>query len=141
MNRAVLVDTCVWSLALRRVQGSLGGADLAIVGELAELIRHGRAQLAGMVRQELLTGIRRAEQFARLQHDLRAFPDPRLDAADYEAAASAANACRARGVSGSAVDFLLCAVALRRGWAIFTTDRDFAAYALHLPIHLHATGQ
>ena len=34
-------------------------------------------------------------------------------------------------------DLLICAVAVRHGLKIFTTDTDFAAYARHLPIKLH----
>jgi len=40
-------------------------------------------------------------------------------------------------VQGSPTDFLLCAVALRRGFAILTTDGDFAAFARLLPLRLH----
>ena len=69
--------------------------------------------------------------------DLRAFEDPRLGVEDYEAAALASNDCRAAGVSGSAVDFLICAVALRRNWPVFTMDHDFTRYARHLPLRLH----
>jgi len=34
---------------------------------------------------------------------------------------------------------LICAVALRRGWQIFTTDGDFAHYAKVLPIKLFSS--
>jgi predicted nucleic acid-binding protein len=34
-------------------------------------------------------------------------------------------------------DLLICAVAVRHGLKIFTTDTDFAAYARHIPIKLH----
>jgi uncharacterized protein len=46
------------------------------------------------------------------------------------------NRCRARGISGSALDFLICAAAHRNKWAIFTTDRDFQRYASVLPVRL-----
>ena len=54
----VLVDTPVWSLALRRKQVDLSAREKAITEALAELIRDGRAQLMGAIRQELLSGIR-----------------------------------------------------------------------------------
>jgi predicted nucleic acid-binding protein len=69
---------------------------------------------------------------------LRAFPDEPLTTEDYEEAARANNRCRRAGVAGSAIDFLLCAAALRRRWAILTTDRDFKRYSKHLTIRLHA---
>jgi len=42
-----------------------------------------------------------------------------------------------RGVAGSAIDFLICAIALRRNWQIFTTDRDFIRYAEVLALKLY----
>ncbi len=48
------------------------------------------------------------------------------------------NLCRRHGVQGTATDLLLCAVAVRHGLRIFTTDADFDLYAKHLPITRHA---
>jgi len=59
-----------------------------------------------------------------------------MDAGGYEEAVRASNQCRRGGIAGSPVDLLMCAVALRYGWQIFTTDRDFARYAAVLPIQL-----
>ena len=53
----ILVDTSVWSLALRRKTESLNATERFLVAELSELIREGRARLVGLVRQELLSGI------------------------------------------------------------------------------------
>jgi len=133
----VLVDTSVWSLALRRRARDLAPEQKRIRQELAELIREGRAQLLGVVRQELLSGIRGETQYEGLRADLRAFDDPRMTVDDYEEAGRAHNRCRARGVAGSTIDFLVCAAALRRDWPIFTTDQDFLRYARCLPIRLH----
>ena len=48
------------------------------------------------------------------------------------------NQCRSHGIAGSAVDFLICAAAHRRGWSILTTDRDFQNYASVRPLRLHS---
>ena len=125
----VLVDTPVWSLALRRRRGELNARERRVTLMLAELIREGRAQLMGVVRQELLSGIREEERFKKLRDYLRAFEDPQPQTGDYEEAARMANLCRRQGVAGSTVDFLICALAGRRNWHILTTDRDFARYA------------
>ncbi len=71
----VLVDTSVWSLALRRKNESLGTNERPLVAELAELIREGRARVIGLVRQELLSGIKTTEQYEKLRLHLRSFPD------------------------------------------------------------------
>ena len=55
---------------------------------------------------------------------------------DFEEAALFHNACRSKGLQGSHTDFLICAVAVRHGVPILTTDRDFAAFSDHLPIQL-----
>jgi len=134
----VLVDTPVWSLALRRRPEHLSESQQGLVNVLAELIREGRAQMLGPVRQELLSGIREETQYKRIRDYLRAFREPSLEAEDYEDAARMSNRCRSGGIAGSPVDFLICAAAHRRGWTIFTTDRDFQNYASVLPLRLHS---
>ena len=129
----VLVDTSVWSLALRRKRQ----APTPVVRELAEVVREGRVAMIGPIRQELLSGLKESQQFDLLRDHLRAFPDLALESADFEEAAQCFNRCRAKGIQGSNTDFLICAVAVRRNWAIFTTDGDFPAYARALPLHLH----
>ena len=130
---SVLVDTSVWSLALRRRNPADDGA----VRELQELIREGRVHLIGPIRQEVLSGVREAAQFQTLRDRLRSFPDLPLETVDHERAAEHFNLCRRYGVQGSNTDFLLCAVAERHNLAILTTDGDFESFSRHLPIALH----
>ena len=134
----VLIDTSVWSLALRRKNESLSTNERFLVAELSELIREGRARMIGLVRQELLSGIKATEQYEKLRLHLRSFPDEVVDTSDYEEAAKAGNRCRAKGVVVSIVDILLCTVANKRLWTIFTTDPDFSNYAKVLPLRIHA---
>lgn len=128
----VLVDTSVWSLALRRRAPGHESVD-----ELRRLIAHGRAAMIGPIRQEILSGLRDGAAFSRLRDHLRAFPDEPVEAVDYERAAEHFNTCRTAGVQGSNTDFLLCAVAERHAMPILTTDVDFTRYASLLPIRLH----
>jgi predicted nucleic acid-binding protein len=134
----VLVDTPVWSLALRRKPAGLNPREHALTRALAELIREGRAQIMGLIRQELLSGIREAERFDKLRNYLRAFDEPRLEVHDYEEAAQMHNRCRPRGIAGSPIDFLICAVAHRREWQVFTTDQDFERYVKVLGLKLYS---
>lgn len=133
----VLVDTPVWWLALRRTSTNLNAVEQGLIAALQELIRDARAQLIGPVRQELLSGIRHENTFTRVRDQLRAFDEPSLDPADYEEAAHIHNRCRSRGISGSSIDFLICAAASRREWQIFTTDQDFPRYAHWAPLNLY----
>jgi predicted nucleic acid-binding protein len=129
----VLVDSSVWSLALRR---NTTNEAIVIVNVLRDLIADGRVVLLGAIRQEVLSGVRYKEQFARLQEYLRAFPDLELTTEDFELAAEFFNTFRSNGVQGSNTDFLLCAVAHCRGYSIFTTDKDFENFRSHIPVIL-----
>ena len=129
----VLVDTSVWSLALRRARP----APAPVAQELAELVREGRAVIIGPIRQELLSGLRGNQQFQALRDHLRAFPDLELETADFEEAAHVSNLCRSKGIQGSNTDFLMCAVASRRDLSIFTTDSDFRAFRQVVALTLH----
>lgn len=131
----VLVDTSIWSLALRRTSTA---SNESVSAALASLVEDGRVAIIGPIRQELLSGIKERAQFERLREHLRAFPDMPLTTDDYEEAATFFNQCRERGVQGSNTDFLICAVAIRNGFSIFTDDDDFGHYAKVLPISLHS---
>lgn len=132
----VLVDTPVWSLALRRRAVDLGSEERLLTQALYELVREGRVQLLGATRQEVLSGIRDESQFRRIRNDLRAFDDISLGVSDYEEAAHMSNKCRGAGIAGTAVDMLICSVSVHHGWQIFSTDRDFTHYAEVLPIQM-----
>ena len=129
----VIVDTSVWSLALRRKQPV---ADAATI-ELARLIDAGDALIAGPIRQELLSGIASQAQFKLVRERLEAFQDIPIETADYERAALCFNQCRTQGIQGSNTDYLICALALRLGLPVFSADRDFPRYAKILRVRLH----
>ena len=128
----VLVDTSIWSLALRR-RSTPASADSI---RLNDLIDEMRVVMIGPIRQELLSGIRDSAQYIKLRGYLRAFPDFKIEADDYERAADCCNTCRRQGIQGSSVDFLICSVAKHHGLPIFTVDKDFKYYAKFLGIKL-----
>lgn len=132
----VIVDTSVWSLALRRRRKDLSPPHRATVLLLREMIVQGDAVLLGIVRQELLTGVTSLQAFEAMRQRLHEFDDLPPDTEDYERAASAANECARRGVSTTTADMLICAMATGRDLPILTLGRDFERYAKHLPIRL-----
>jgi predicted nucleic acid-binding protein len=79
----VIVDTSVWSIALRRNASE----SLAPVQELRHLIHDHRVQMIGPIRQEILSGIRSESQFSKLRKHLESFPDLPILTEDYVAAA------------------------------------------------------
>ena len=132
----VLVDSPVWSLSLRRRAVDLSAEEQRLTQILYQLIQGGQVQLLGSVRQEVLSGIREESVFRKIREHLGDFPDAKLDKHDYEEAARISNLCRRGGITGSAIDMLMCSVSLRHGWEIFTTDNDFSHYQRILRIRL-----
>lgn len=133
----ILVDTSIWSLSIRRDEANLRSEELKVRSELAQLIKEGRARIIGPIRQELLSGIRDHSRFELVRTRMRALPDEPLSETDYEEAARVNNLLRSKGIAGSVIDCLICAVAVRQGFAVFSADQDFRHYAKHLPITIH----
>lgn len=129
----VIVDTSVWSLALRRDVPR----NTQPVQELQNLIENHRVQMMGPIRQELLSGIRHQTHFNSLKKHLDSFPDLQILTEDYVIAARFFNLCRSKGVQGSNTDFLICSAAARTKFSVYTADKDFNLYTMHLPIALH----
>jgi len=129
----VIVDTSVWSLALRRG----GQSRIPCAKELHGLIEDHLVQMIGPIRQEILSGIRSESQFNSLKKHLSGFADLPILTEDYVLAARYFNICRSKGIQGSNTDFLMCAVSVRNELPIYTTDNDFELYAKHIPIRLH----
>lgn len=67
----IIVDTCIWSLALRKNTVEANPC----IEELKNLIEEIRVQLIGPIRQELLSGIKSKKQFDTLKRHLEAFAD------------------------------------------------------------------
>jgi predicted nucleic acid-binding protein len=129
----IIVDTCIWSMALRRNNVK----ETSYTEELIHLIDEVRVQLIGPIRQELLSGIKLKKQFDVLKQHLQAFEDVELDAQDYELAAEYSNAARKKGIQGSNTDFLICAISSRRKMPILTTDKDFINFQSVFSVSLH----
>ncbi len=130
----VLVDTSIWSLAFRKKDKS--EQDIAIINTLNQLIMNDEVVIIGAIRQEILSGIRHDKQFKSLQAKLSYFPDLAVTTNDYILASDCFNQCRRKGVQGSHIDFLICAVAIQHKLPIFTLDKDFTNYQNILDIQL-----
>ena len=119
----VLVDTCAWSLLLRRKSKSAMSEDEKLmVASLIDTIQDGRVAILGPIRQEVLSGVTEASQFEKLRSALEAFPDEQLTTTHYEEAARLFNLFRGHGVECGSTYVLICAVAVRMRWAILTSD-------------------
>jgi predicted nucleic acid-binding protein len=129
----VLVDTSVWSLALRKK----ANRNDAIIRELYELIRELRVIMIGPIRQEILSGISDMKKYEQLRDRLRSFEDVPLETGHYELASHLFNQCRKRGIQGSHIDFIICAASMLQSAPIFTMDKDFEKYKKFVEIQLY----
>lgn len=128
----IIADTSIWSQFLRRSNTS----DSPEVEFLKQAILERRIQMLGIVRQELLSGIKNPTQFIEISQILQGFPDLLASSEDHLIAAQFFNRCRSHGIQGSPVDFLICAQAHRNDMKILTLDKDFHHYTDYLPIRL-----
>ena len=127
----VIVDTDVWSEAFRKK-----GPKSEFVDELLNLIQEGRVQMIGVVRMEILCGIRGEKMFRTLKEKLDAFPDRPLDSEVFVTAAQLLNLCRSKGIQGSNNDFIICACSMLWKTPILSKDKDFIGYQKILPIEM-----
>lgn len=123
----VLVDTCIWSHALRSKKPEFE----AEIKSLEILIADQRVLIIGAIRQEVLSGYSDLNKFDTLKTKLNYFENEPILDEDYITAAKFYNQCRQKGIQGSHIDLLICAVAVRLNIQIFTSDKDFFFYQQH----------
>jgi predicted nucleic acid-binding protein len=137
----VIVDTSIWSLALRRKGKDLSPTQRASTLLLRDLISAGVVALPGVVRQEVLSGIRSQATFDRIAEYLGDFSDVRAEVEDFEEGARCYNRCFDAGVAPSTPDMMICALALRLDASIFSSDPDFQMYSGVLGVRVPTLAQ
>lgn len=128
-----LIDTSIWSIVLRRKKHSRD--EEQIIQKFSELVEDFRAKIIGPIRQEILSGLP-PTWFKTIKEYLDGFEDLSINTEDYERAAEMFSVCRAKGIQGSHIDYLICAVSERNHLPIYTKDGDFKQYKKYLPIIL-----
>jgi predicted nucleic acid-binding protein len=129
----LLVDTSVWSLALRRdieatepevqeLKDALFGSNLVVT--------------TGLVLQELLQGFSGAKAQAQIIERFAALPLLQPDRDDHIGAAVLRNACRQAGIQIGTIDALLAQLAIRHGLTLLSTDKDFTHAAKHCALRV-----
>ena len=127
----LLVDTSVWSQALRRDRP----AEVPEVTRLGLAIDRGESLLTtGLILQELLQGFAGATAQQQIIDRFAAFPLIVPDRRDHIAAAELRNTCRRGGVQVGTIDALLAQLCLRHDLTLLTTDRDFHHIARLAPL-------
>lgn len=127
----LMVDTSVWSLALRRSLPS----DTPEVHTLKTCL--GRGDLivtTGLILQELLQGFRGPTARKKIIRDFSLLPVITPDIEDHIEAAELRNRCRRKGVQVGTIDALIARLCIGHDLSLLTTDRDFLAMSRHCPL-------
>jgi predicted nucleic acid-binding protein len=131
----ILVDTSIWSLALRRPSGAVNKEAIL----LKTIIEQGEdVYLLGVILQEVLQGIRNSKDFLALKEYFRAFPLIDLTREDYVRAAELKNQLIGKGRPASTIDVLIASTAISHRLHLFTADKHFAQIAEHSELKLLA---
>jgi predicted nucleic acid-binding protein len=129
----VLVDTSVWSLALRRGEPDPGPE----VAYLAECLAQGREVLTtGLILQEILQGFHGPRQETRIIAKLSALACVTPNRDDHIAAARLRNQCRRKGIQVGTIDALIAQLCIRHELELLTTDHDFQRIARVAPLRV-----
>jgi predicted nucleic acid-binding protein len=127
----LLVDTSVWSLALRRDQD----ADVPQVNALRSALEgEDTVVTTGLVLQELLQGFAGPRARSDMVARFAALPLLAPDRQDHIDAAALRNQCRRAGVQIGTIDAVLAQLCIRHELTLLTTDSDFVHAAQHCPL-------
>lgn len=119
---SLLVDTSVWSLALRRD----APPSLPEVTELGRALEAGEdVYVTGLILQELLQGFTKPKAHRQIIEHFKALPLLVPDREDHIQAAELRNQCRRKGIQTGTIDALLAQLCIRHGLTMLTTDHDF----------------
>jgi predicted nucleic acid-binding protein len=128
-----IVDTSVWSLALRRKKRQ----ETEETHKLTILLTEGeRIFLPGIILQEILQGIRKQEQFKEVCESLSFLPFLKATHDDYIFASDIFNTCRSKGIQAGSIDCLIAALAIRNDCSLLTSDKDFMYIAKYHELKL-----
>ena len=129
----VLVDTSVWSLALRRD----APPDIKETRILSRCLQRKDALFStGIVVQELLQGFRGPKQQDRIVEYVGSLPLVVPELTDHINAASLQIACRRKGIQVGTIDALLAQLAISHDLELLTSDQDFFLIARHAPLRV-----
>ena len=128
-----LVDTSVWSLALRRTAPSVEPAVLMLKDALlgADVVA-----TTGLVLQELLQGFAGPKSKSEIVERFAALPLIQPDRKDHIEAAELRNMCRRAGIQIGTIDALIAQLCIRHEMQLLTADKDFTFAAAHCPLRV-----
>ena len=118
----LLIDTSVWSEALRRKEKTLNSSE-TLVRRIIE--NNDEIVIIGIILQEILSGIANEKLFSEIETILNDFSYIDIKKEDYIYAAELRNKCKQKGIIAGSFDFLIASVAIRNKLTLVTYDKDF----------------
>ena len=129
----LLVDTGVWSLALRRDRQS----DVPQIKALHDALVAGESIVTtGLILQELLQSFAGPRDRKEIIERFSALPLLMPDRTDYIDAAELRNLCRRSGVQLGTIDALLAQLCIRHQLMLLTSDNDFVFAAKYCDLNV-----
>ncbi|MCW7466050.1 PIN domain-containing protein [Leptospira levettii] len=124
----LLIDTSVWSEALRRKNKSVNSEDTF----LYQIIKNEEEIfLTGIILQEILTGIKNQKLFDDINNQLRFFNFVTPTNKDHILAAQLRNDLAKKGLAVASIDVLIAQIAISNNLTLATYDSDFEKIADH----------
>ena len=122
----LLVDTSVWSLAMRRDVPASEPEVQALIDAI-----NGGAELysTGIILQELLQGFSKPKTHDLIIERFASIPMLVPETSDYIEAAELRNRCRQKGIQAGTIDSLIAQLSVRFDLSLLTTDKEFSHMA------------
>ena len=131
-SRPFLVDTSVWIFALRK--------DFVppIKERIGELLKDHVVLINGMIKLEILGGVKTKKEFERLKTRLDSLYEVAINSMVWQIAYKIAFELRRKGITVPYTDILIAACALKSGAVLIHADRHFDLMAPHIRLDVES---
>jgi len=131
-SRPFLVDTSVWIFALRK--------DFVppIKERIGELLKDHVVLINGMIKLEILGGVKTKKEFERLKTRLDSLYEVAINSMVWQIAYKIAFELRRKGITVPYTDILIAACALKSRAVLIHADRHFDLMAPHIRLDVES---
>ena len=120
--KRVIIDTSVWSEALRRKKNTINSSE-TIIRKIIE--KDIEILLLGIILQEILSGISNEKLYNEIKKILDDFVYLETTKNDYIYASELSSKCRSNGIKAGSIDYLIASTTIQNDLHLVTYDKDF----------------
>ncbi|MDL1969852.1 MAG: PIN domain nuclease [Candidatus Desulfofervidaceae bacterium] len=132
LSRLFLVDTSAWIFALRKKFIP------SIKDRIDQLLKDYVVVTNGMIKLELLGGVKTEKEFRRLKSRLNALDEIEVDISVWEIAYQTAFELRQKGITVPYTDILIAASALKSKAILVHADKHFDLMACYIDLEVES---